>query len=95
MADQVQGIPAPLPPPPPDPAQAGQQAQQQQQQQDHIDPPAHAPTAQQQGQQIVHLNWSHFKPEFLGKSYEDAEAHLLHTNDWMTCYIKFFQYRYE
>ena len=30
------------------------------------------------------LNWSHFKPEFSGKPEEDAEAHLLRTNDWMT-----------
>ena len=29
------------------------------------------------------LNWSHFKPEFAGKADEDAEAHLLRTNDWM------------
>ena len=29
------------------------------------------------------FNWSHFKPEFAGKPKEDAEAHLLHTNDWM------------
>ena len=29
------------------------------------------------------LNWSHFKPEFTGKPDEDAEAHLLRTNDWM------------
>ena len=54
MADQVQGALAP-----PAPAQAGQQ---QQQQQDHA-----VPTAQQPGQQVVHLNWSHFKPEFSGK----------------------------
>ena len=27
------------------------------------------------------LNWSHFKPEFTGKPDEDAEAHLLRTND--------------
>ena len=36
--------------------------------------------------QAVHvpqLNWSHFKPEFTGKPEEDAEAHLLRTNDWM------------
>ena len=33
---------------------------------------------------MVHLNWSHFKPEFSGKPDEDAEAHLLCTNDWMT-----------
>ena len=30
-----------------------------------------------------HLNWSHFKPNFSGKP-EDAETHLLKTNDWMT-----------
>ena len=30
------------------------------------------------------LNWSHFKPDFLGKPEEDAEAHLLRTNDWIT-----------
>ena len=29
------------------------------------------------------LNWSHFKLEFSGKPEEDAEAHLLKTNDWM------------
>ena len=29
------------------------------------------------------LNWSHFKPEYAGKTDEDAEAHLLRTNDWM------------
>ena len=29
------------------------------------------------------LNWLHFKPEFTGKPDEDAEAHLLRTNDWM------------
>ena len=34
-------------------------------------------------QQGVHLNWSHFKPEFSGKPDENAEAHLLCTNDWM------------
>ena len=31
-----------------------------------------------------HLNQSHFKPDFSGKPEEDAEAHLLRTNDWMT-----------
>ena len=29
------------------------------------------------------LNWSHFKPEFTGKSDEDAKAQLLRTNYWM------------
>ena len=43
--------------------------------------PAQEPT--QQGQQVVHLNWSHFKPEFSGKPEEDAETHLFRTNDWM------------
>ena len=30
------------------------------------------------------LNWSHFKPDFSGKSKEDTEVHLLRTNDCMT-----------
>ena len=34
------------------------------------------------GQQHLHINWSNFKPEFSGKP-EDAEAHLLCSNDWM------------
>ena len=50
-------------------------------------PAPQAPQALQQAvQQIQHmpqLNWSHFKPEFSGKPEEDAEAHLLRTNDWM------------
>ena len=29
------------------------------------------------------LNWSHLKPEFTGKADEDAETHLLWTNDWI------------
>ena len=33
--------------------------------------------------QRLQLNWSHFKPEYAGKPDEDAEAHLLRTNDWM------------
>ena len=37
-------------------------------------------------QQIVHLNWSHFKPEFSSKPDEDAEANLLCTNDWMNAH---------
>ena len=35
------------------------------------------------GQRHIHLNWSNFKPGFSGKPEEDAEAHLLHSNDWM------------
>ena len=42
--------------------------------------PQHQDTA---GQRHIHLNWSNFKPEFLGKPEEDAEAHLLRSNDWM------------
>ena len=42
-----------------------------------------------QQQQVVHLNWSNFKPEFLRKPDEDAEAHLLHSNDGMNahCFV--------
>ena len=29
------------------------------------------------------LNWSNFKPKYAGKPDEDAEAHLLRTNDCM------------
>ena len=45
-----------------------------------------APAQNQPAPQIIHqqiLNWSHFKPEFVGRPDEDVEAHLLHTNDWM------------
>ena len=50
--------------------------------------PAHQPPQQppqlQQAQQVhMHMNWSHFKPEYPGKPEEDVEAHLLRTNDWM------------
>ena len=31
----------------------------------------------------IHLNWSNFKPEFSRKPEEEAEAHLLCSNDWM------------
>ena len=56
------------------------QAQQQQQQQQPIPPPLLP-----QPSQLVnlHMNWSHFKPEYSGKPEEDVEAHLLRTNDWM------------
>ena len=29
------------------------------------------------------LNWSYFKPQFSGKTEEDATVHLLKTNGWM------------
>ena len=48
--------------------------------------PAAPQALQQPAQPLVHLNWSHFKPEFSGKPDEDAEAHLLHTNDCMTAH---------
>ena len=57
----------------------------------HPTPPSAADPAapqapQQPGQQITHLNWSYFKPESSWKPDEDAEAHLLCTNDWMTAH---------
>ena len=70
MADQEEGVPAPNPPP------NQQQQLPQQQQQDQAG----------QHQQVVHLNWSNFKPEFSRKSEENAEAHLLHSNDWMNAH---------
>ena len=30
------------------------------------------------------LNWSNFRPEFSGTPNEDADTHLLRTEDWMT-----------
>ena len=45
-----------------------------------------APPAQQNQPHIPHINWSHFKPECSGKPEEDAESHLLRTNDWMETY---------
>ena len=36
-----------------------------------------------QQQQVVYLNWSNFKPELSGKPGEDADVHLLCSNDWM------------
>ena len=67
---QVQGVPAPNPPPTPA---------------DQPEPQAPQQPAQP-AQQVVHLNCSHFKPEYLGKPCEDAEAYLLCTNDWMNAH---------
>ena len=36
-----------------------------------------------QASHTLQLNCSHFKPKFAGKPDEDAEAHLLRTNEWM------------
>ena len=70
MADQEGGVPALNPSPAPVPA------------------PVQAPQMVQapQGQQLVHLNWPHFKPEFSGKPDKDTETHLLCTNDWMNAH---------
>ena len=46
------------------------------------------PPEPQPAQHVLHLNWSHFKPEFSGrKPEEDADAHLLCTNDWMNAHL--------
>ena len=59
----------PKPPNPPNPSTPPPNPQ------DPMNPPN--PTQPQQ------LNWSYFKPEFSGKTEEDAMAHLLKTNGWM------------
>ena len=78
MVDWEEGAPAPNPPPAPvQAAQAAQTAQA---------PQVLQATQAPQGEQIVHLNWSSFKPKFSGKCDEDAEAHLLYTNNWMNAH---------
>ena len=39
------------------------------------------------GKQHLHINWLNFKPEFSGKPDEDAEAHLMHSNDCMNAHF--------
>ena len=71
MTDRGEGVPAP------NPNQWQQQQKQQwqnQQQQQHQQQIQDLAGPQQQ---LVHLNWSNFKPEFSGKPSEDAEMHLL------------------
>ena len=46
-------------------------------------PPAQQQNNAGQQQQVVHLNWSNFKAEFSRKPDEEAEAHLLCSNDWI------------
>ena len=44
------------------------------------------PIPNQPAPQIIHqqvLKWFHFKPEVAGRPEDNAESHLLHTNDWM------------
>ena len=43
--------------------------------------PVVPPTQPIQSGPMPHINWFHFKPELAGKPEEDAEAHLLRTND--------------
>ena len=69
MADREEGVPAP------NQQQQNQQQQQQDQQQN-------LQQQDQPQQQHLHLNWSNFRPEISGKPDEDAEVHLLHSNDW-------------
>ena len=62
--------------------QKQQNPQQNQQLQQLIQDPA--------GQQKhLHINWLNFKPEFSGKPDEDAEVHLLCSNDRMNahCFV--------
>ena len=75
MAERGEGVAAPT-------QTQGQnqqnQQQNQQQQQKNQDPSGQ--------QQHLHINWSNFKPELSGKPDEDAEAHLLCSNDWMNAH---------
>ena len=73
MAEKGEGVAAPNQ----RQGQNQQNQQQNQQQQQNQDPAGH--------QQHLHINWSNFKPEFSGKP-EDAEAHLLCSNDWMNAH---------
>ena len=76
----------PAPPTPPAPAPPSPQAPQALQQPlvQPVQLPVHPnqPEPTQPIQHMPQLNRSHLKPEFSGKP-EDAEAHLLRTNDWM------------
>ena len=74
MAERGEGIAAP---------NQRQGQNQQNQQQNHQQQQIQDPAGQQQH---LHINWSNFKPEFSGKPEEDAEAHLLHSNDWMNAH---------
>ena len=50
----------------------------------HREPPPVSQQPQPHQQVQIHINWSHFKPEYSCKPEEDVEAHLLRTNHWMT-----------
>ena len=72
MAERGEGTAAPN-------QRQGQNQQQNQQQQQNQNPAG-------QQQQHLHINWSNFKPEFSGKPEEDAQTHLLCSNDWMNAH---------
>ena len=71
MAERGEGIAAPN-------QRQGLNQQQNQQQQQNQDPAGQ--------HQHLHINWLNFKPEISGKLDEDAEAHLLCSNDWMNAH---------
>ena len=87
MAGPVQGTPAPPPPSPPGcsagPAMPKAMHTPQQPAALHV---SQQLAALQAPQLTVHLNWSHFKPEFSGEPDEDTEAHLLCINEWMNAH---------
>ena len=77
MADRGPPTPQPVPVVPATPVPLVQPPAQQAQL-DQLVPPT------QPGQQANGmLNWSYVRPEFSGKLEEDADAHMLRTNDWM------------
>ena len=78
MAERGDGVAAPNQ----KQGQKQQNPQQNQQPQQLIQDPAGQ-------QQHLHINWLNFKPEFSRKPDEDAEVHLLHSNDWMNahCFV--------
>ena len=85
MPDQEEGVPAPNPPQAQVPAPSQTVHAPQASQALQVPQAPQAPQAPQ-GEQLVHLNWSYFQPKFSGKPDEDAEAHLLHTNDLMNAH---------
>ena len=81
MADRGEGVVTP------NQQQPQQQNQQQQQSQPQHDQQQQNQQQQDQPQQQhLHLNWPNFKPEFSEEPEEDAEVHLLCSNDWMNAH---------
>ena len=78
MAERGEGVAAP-----------NQRQGQNQQNQQHNQQPQQLIQDPAGQQQHLHINWSSFKPEFSGKPDEDAEVHLIHSNDWMKahCFV--------